>query len=72
MRFYFIKKRDDARYQLLRKLISDYPQLKKGFTFGEIIKLSPLSWNDRKILKEMFGGSYSDLYPRYIFRISEP
>jgi len=62
MRFYFIKKRDDARYQLLRKLISDYPQLKKGFEFGEIIKLSPLSRNDRKILKEMFGGSYSEIF----------
>jgi hypothetical protein len=45
----------------MRSLISDYPQLKKGFKLKEILTISPLPLNDRRILKEIFGGSYSQV-----------
>ena len=51
----------DAKCQLLRRFISDYPQLKKGLNLKEILRLSPLPLNDRKILKELFGGDYSQI-----------
>ena len=51
----------DTKYQFLKRLISDYPLLNKGFKLKEILKLSPFSLNDRKILKEMFGGNYSQI-----------
>lgn len=51
----------DAKCRLLRRFISDYPQLKKGFNLKEILRLSPLPLNDRKILKELFGGNYSQI-----------
>jgi hypothetical protein len=53
--------RTDTKHQLLRRLISDYPQLKKGFKMKEILRLTPLPLNDRKILKELFGGNYSQI-----------
>jgi hypothetical protein len=61
MNAYVIMLRTDTKYQLLRRLISDYPQLKKGFRAKEILRLSPLPLNDRKILKEIFGGYYSKI-----------
>lgn len=51
----------DVKCHLLRRFISDYPQLKKGFKLKEILRLSPLPLSDRKILKELFGGNYSQI-----------
>jgi hypothetical protein len=61
MNMYVIMLKTDAKYQLLKRLFSDYPQLKTGFKLKEILKLSLLPLNDRRILKEMFGGSYSQV-----------
>jgi len=46
----------------LKRLISDYPELKKEFKCREILKLPTLSFNDKKALKEMFGGYYSSIH----------
>jgi hypothetical protein len=61
MSIYVIMLKTDTKYQLLRRLISDYPLLKKGFKLKEILTISPLPCNDRRILKDMFGGSYSQV-----------
>ena len=55
MNAYVIMLKTEPRYQLLRRLISDFPLLKKGFKLREILKLSPLTFNDRKALKEMLA-----------------
>lgn len=58
----------DTRYQFLKGLISDYPVLKKGFNLKQILNLSPLPLSKRRILKELFGGNYSQiLTPGIIF-----
>jgi hypothetical protein len=62
MNLYVIMLKTEPNYQLLKRLISDYPQLKKGFRCREILKLSSLSFNDKKVLKEMFGGQYSNIH----------
>lgn len=51
----------DTKYQFLKGLISDYPVLKKGFNLREILNLSPLPLSKRRILKELFGGNYSQI-----------
>jgi hypothetical protein len=61
MNIYVIMLKTDTKCQLLRRFMSDYPQLKKGFNLKEILRLSPLPLNDRKILKELFGGNYSQI-----------
>jgi len=54
---------------LLRRLVSDYPALKKGFNLKEILDLPFLSWDDRKTLKKIFGPNYSEIVaPEINFR----
>jgi hypothetical protein len=62
MNLYVILLKTEPDYQLLKRLISDHPQLKKGFKCREILKLSSLSFNDKKALKEMFGGQYPSIH----------
>ena len=62
MNIYVIFLKTEPNYLLLTRLISDYPELKKGFKCREILKLSSLSFNDKKALKEMFGGNYSSIH----------
>lgn len=61
MSLYVILLKIDTKYQLTKRLISDYPQLKKGFTLKEILTLNSFSWDGRKTLREMFGGDYSEI-----------
>jgi len=61
MKIYIILLRTEPNYQLLKRLISDYPVLKNGFTVKEILKLPSLSFNDKKSLKKLFGGDYSEI-----------
>lgn len=61
MSLYVILLKTDTKYQLTKRLISDYPQLKKGFTLKEILTLNSFSWDGRKTLREMFGGDYSEI-----------
>jgi len=62
MNIYVIFLKTEPNYLLLKRLLSDYPELKKGFKCREILKLSSLSFNDKKALKEMFGGNYSSIH----------
>ena len=62
MNIYVIFLKTEPNYLLLKRLLSDYPELKKGFKCREILKLSSLSFNDKKVLKEMFGGNYSSIH----------
>lgn len=61
MNLYVIFLSTDTNYQSVRRLISDYPVLKKGFKLKEILSLPSLSFDDRKRLKKMFGGDYSEI-----------
>ena len=61
MNTYVIMLKIDPEYQLLRRLVSDYPLLQNGFTLKEILTFPFLSWVERKSLKKMFGASYSEI-----------
>ena len=61
MSMYVITSKTDTKSQLVRRLISDYPQLKKGFKLKEILTISSLPLNDRRVLKELFGGNSSQV-----------
>lgn len=61
MNMYVIILKTDTKYQLLKRLFSDYPQLKKGFKLKEILTISPLPLNDRRILKELYGCNSSQV-----------
>lgn len=61
MNLYVIMLRTQAEFRLLRRLVSDYPSLKNGFSLKEILSLPFISWDDRRILKNLFGGNYSKI-----------
>lgn len=61
MSLYLILLKADTNYQLLKRLISNFPQLKTGFKLKEILKISSLPLNERRIIKELFGGNYSQV-----------
>jgi len=61
MSLYAILSNADPDYLRIKELISAHPNLKDAFTLKEILRVTCLSLNDRKILKKMFDGSYSDV-----------
>jgi hypothetical protein len=60
---------DDINYQLLLTLFSINPRLKRGFTLKELLILPSVSWDEKKKIKAMFGGEYSEIItPEYNFK----
>jgi hypothetical protein len=48
-------------YQLLTGIITNHPELKKGFISRELLRYSSSNWQKKRRLKELFGSKYKKI-----------
>lgn len=54
--------KDDEIYRLFEKVFDDISLFhEKGFTLMEILNFNTLSWEDKRLLKEILSGNYSEI-----------
>ena len=53
--------KEDKSYKLLKKVFDDIsPFHEKGFTLRKLYNLNTRSWDEKRFLKEILGGNYSE------------
>jgi hypothetical protein len=61
-RILLLLQRKENNYQLLKKIIDIItPTHGKEFRLKDLLCLDSLSWTDKKKLKDIFGGDYSEI-----------